>query len=204
MRSVAIGPDSNDTRMSSSVSFGTGIPARKRCARFTSVSTPPNSRATSPTAASHAAGSVTSHAIARAAASAPPGRRSSATTVAPALARARHTPRPMLPPPPVTIAICPRTSPSSAHQSPELRRVRAHDLPALVGGHVGEELVDRLARVGPVVAVVREVRRPGHVLDPDLVADGDAGPVDDERREPVVAEVLARDLLDLDAGVVAV
>src|SRR5262245_47151261 len=56
----------------------------------------------------------------------------------------------------------------SARESPELRGVGAHDLAPLVGGHVGEQLVDRLARVGPVVPVVREVRRPGHVLDPDL------------------------------------
>src|SRR5262245_47789375 len=203
MRSVAIGPDSNETRMSSSVSFGTGIPARKRCARFTSVSTPPNSRTTSSTAALHAAGSVTSQAIARAAASAPPGRRSSATTVAPALAMARHTPRPMFPPPPVMIETWPSIT-DSAHEPPELPRVGADDLAPLVGGHVGEQRVDRPARVGPVVAVVREVGRPGHVLDPDLIAHGDAVPVDDEGREPVIAEVLARHLLDLDAGVVAV
>src|SRR5262245_57463366 len=68
---------------------------------------PPKSRTTSRTAAAHAAGSVTSQAVARAAAPAPEGSRSSATTVAPAFASARHTPRPMFPPPPVTIATCP-------------------------------------------------------------------------------------------------
>src|SRR5262245_40070382 len=83
----------------------------------------------------------------------------------------------------------------SARESPEACRVLAHDLPPLVVGHVDEQRVDHAAGVRPVVPVVREVRRPRHVLDAHLVADRDAVVVDDEGREHVVLEVLARHLL---------
>ena len=83
-------------------------------------------------------------------------------------------------------------------ETPEIRRVVADDFPPLVDRHVDEHLVDDLARVGPVVAVVGEVGRPGHVLDAHLMALQDAVAVDDEGGKPVIAEVLARHLLQVD------
>ena len=46
---------------------------------------------------------------------------------------------------------------------------------ALVGGDVAHRVLDHLARVRPVVAVVRVVARPHHVVDADLLAQLDAG-----------------------------
>src|SRR3974390_991242 len=108
MRSVAIGPDSNETRMSSSVTLNISVSITILWAMFTKVLTPPKSLTTSFTADAQAAGSVTSHSIER---SHPLGARDAfkakGTTVAPSLVRARHTPLPTLPVPPVTTATSP-------------------------------------------------------------------------------------------------
>src|SRR5262249_15678989 len=47
---------------------------------------------------------------------------------------------------------------------------------------------------------MREVRRPRHVLDAHLMADAHPAAIDDEGREPVIAEVVAGHLLQLGAG----
>src|SRR5262245_9705118 len=56
-------------------------------------------------------------------------------------------------------------------EPPEARRVAAHDLAALLLREIAKQRVDHSPRVRPVVAVVREVGRPCHVVDPHLVAD---------------------------------
>ena len=53
-----------------------------------------------------------------------------------------------------------------------------------------------LARVRPVVAVVRVVARPHDVVDAGRVAQGDAGAVGDERRRVVAVPVERRRVLD--------
>src|SRR5262249_13164804 len=60
------------------------------------------------------------------------------------------------------------------------RRVLVRDLPPLGRGDVREHVADDLARVRPVAAVMRVVRRPHDVLDPDGVAVLHAVVVDDE------------------------
>src|SRR3954453_8554631 len=63
--------------------------------------------------------------------------------------------------------------------------VAGEDLVPLVGGHLGHRVVDHLARVRPVVAVVRVIRRPHDVVDADGMAVGDAVAIGDERGRQV-------------------
>src|SRR5436190_9080126 len=78
--------------------------------------------------------------------------------------------------------------------------VAGDDLVAFVGRHVGHGVVDDLARVRPVVAVVRVVGAPHEVVDTNRVAVGDAEAVVDERGRQVAEPVVRRRLGDRDVA----
>src|SRR5205807_1905591 len=84
-------------------------------------------------------------------------------------------------------------------------RVSADHAVALVGGDVAHRVLDDLARVRPVVAVVRVVARPHDRVDPDTLTQLDARTVGDERRAVVAPPVEGRWLADreLTPGAVA-
>src|SRR5438270_7727895 len=73
-------------------------------------------------------------------------------------------------------------------------------LAALVAGDVAHHVRDRLARVGPVVAVVRIVGAPHDVVDADAVAVLDAVEVGDERGAHVAEPVVRRRLANGDVA----
>src|SRR5581483_7799797 len=83
-------------------------------------------------------------------------------------------------------------------EAEDARRVAGEDAVPFVGGHARHRVVDHLARVRPVVAVVRVVGAPHHVVDADRVAVHDAVAVGDERGRQVAVPVERRWLGDRD------
>src|SRR4051812_20694115 len=79
----------------------------------------------------------------------------------------------------------------------EPQGVPCEDQLLLVIGDIGERSGDGVKAMGPVCPRVREVARPQHLRDADLMAVVDAVGVGDERGGDVVGEVLARHALDV-------